>query len=176
MRPRRARGRGAQRTPRHVFAHPPSPAAAAGLGVNLVMMKILHQAPGGGHGHSHGGGGHGHSHGGGGSHETNLNVRAAFIHVLGDLIQSVGVMMAAAIIWAVPSAHIADPISTFVFAILVLGTTIGVMRQGLVTLLNSVPAHISLSTLAAELAALPGVANVHDLHGACAGVRGREAE
>ena len=69
------------------------------------MGVLLHQ--GGGHGHSHGGGGHGHSHGGGGhghshgghkSSEENINVRAAFIHVLGDLIQSLGVLVAAFII------------------------------------------------------------------------------
>lgn len=137
--------------------------AAAGLGVNLVMMKILHQAPGGAHGHSHGGS-HGHSHGGHGADDTNLNVRAAFIHVLGDLLQSVGVMIAAGVIWAYPDAHVADPICTFVFAVLVLFTTVGVLRQGVSTLLNSVPGHVSLGALAADLAALPGVANVHDLH------------
>ena len=65
------------------------------------MGLLLHQ--GGGHGHSHGGG-HGHSHGGGHGHshgggdEQNINVRAAFIHVLGDLIQSLGVLIAAFII------------------------------------------------------------------------------
>lgn len=67
------------------------------------MGVLLHQ--GGGHGHSHGGGGHGHSHSGGGhahlhggKSEENINVRAAFIHVLGDLIQSLGVLVAAFLI------------------------------------------------------------------------------
>ena len=96
--------------------------AAAGLCVNLMMMKILHQDVGGGsHGHSHAGG-HGHSHGGDGD---NINVRvwlgatcavvlvcacvhdlwalsraqAAFIHVIGDLVQSIGVVIASIIIW-----------------------------------------------------------------------------
>ena len=59
------------------------------------MGVLLHQ---GGHGHSHGGGGHGHSHGGASGDDTNINVRAAFIHVLGDLIQSLGVLIAAFII------------------------------------------------------------------------------
>jgi zinc transporter 2 len=148
--------------------------ATAGLCVNLGMMKILHQ----GHGHSHGGGGggggdHGHSHGGDAS--SNLNVQAAFIHVLGDLLQSIGVMIAAAVIWAVPSAHVADPVCTFLFALLVLGTTVGIMRQGIATLLNAVPAHISVPALAAELAALPGVSSVHDLHVWAYGSEGRVA-
>ena len=76
------------------------------------MIAILHQH---GHGHSHGGG-HGHSHGGarrsregeeeegreGGKKQAqlkNINVHAAFIHVIGDLIQSVGIVIAGYIIW-----------------------------------------------------------------------------
>ena len=60
----------------------------SGLGVlvNIIMGASLHQ-----HGHTHGGGdvehGHGHSHGGG---EENINVKAAFIHVVGDFLQSLG--------------------------------------------------------------------------------------
>ena len=131
------------------------------------MMRVLHQG-GSHHGHSHGGGG-GHDHGHGGSSaaaasEANINVRAAFIHVLGDLLQSVGVMIAAGIVWARPSWHIVDPTITFVFAILVLGTTLGIMRTGIATLLNAVPPGIDLSAIVAELASLPGVANVHDVH------------
>ena len=131
--------------------------AAAGVVVNLAMMRILHQ----GHGHSHGGGGggHGHSHG-----EGNINVRAAFIHAVGDLVQSVGVMIAAIIIWAEPRAHVADPICTFLFSILVLFTTFGIMRTAARTLLNSVPTSVNMPALASQLAAIPGVANIHDLH------------
>ena len=81
------------------------------VGYNLLPISILlcrmgltlHQ-----HGHSHGGEGHGHSHGH--NHEksgdanntlnkTNINVRAAYIHVLGDFIQSTGVLVAALIIY-----------------------------------------------------------------------------
>lgn len=149
-----------------------------GLAVNLSMMKILHQ---GGHGHSHGG--HGHSHGGHGhgaaaascddaaaapKKETNIAVRSAFIHVLGDLLQSVATMIAAIIIWY-GNAHgkdwsIADPICTFVFSVLVVFTTVNVVKSALAQLLNSVPSHMSLATIARELVAIPGVANVHDLH------------
>ena len=64
-----------------------------GVLVNIVMGASLHQ-----HGHSHGGGhghardqeaGHGHGHEGGGGKE-NINVKAAFIHVIGDFLQSLG--------------------------------------------------------------------------------------
>ena len=60
-----------------------------GVLVNIVMGASLHQ-----HGHSHGGGGHGrdqeagHGHEGGG--KENINVKAAFIHVIGDFLQSLG--------------------------------------------------------------------------------------
>ena len=65
------------------------------------MGALLHgRCLGSGHGHSHGLGGHGHSHSHGGesSASQNINVRAASIHILGDLIQSVGVLVAALII------------------------------------------------------------------------------
>lgn len=59
------------------------------------MLALLYF---GGHSHSHGGGSsHGHSHGGGNG--DNINVRAAFIHVLGDLLQSLGVLVAALFIY-----------------------------------------------------------------------------
>lgn len=148
--------------------------ATAGLFVNLAMMKILHQGHGhghGGHGHSHGGGGHGHSHGGHGhgggeasTEEDNINVRAAFIHVVGDLVQSIGVMIAAGIIWANPDMHMADPICTFLFSVLVLFTTVGILRTAFHTLLNAVPTNISLIKLVTDLYAVSGVSNIHDVH------------
>ncbi|KAL5509432.1 hypothetical protein EMCRGX_G004806 [Ephydatia muelleri] len=86
------------------------------------------------HGHDH----HGHSHGGGGNQVININldeedievkmssvkklaqdinVRAAFIHVIGDLIQSVGVVIAGYIIKFEPTWKVADPLCTFLFSI-----------------------------------------------------------
>jgi hypothetical protein len=98
------------------------------------------------------------------SSDENINVRAAFIHALGDLVQSAGVVIAAVIIWAKPEYHIADPICTFLFSVLVLFTTWGILKTAFYALLNSVPAGVDFPKLAVKLAALPGVANVHDLH------------
>ena len=134
--------------------------ATAGLLVNLLMMRVLHQ--GGGHshgGHSHGGGG-GHSHGG----HDNLNVTAAYIHVVGDLVQSIGVMIAAVIIWAAPEAHAADPICTFLFSVLVLFTTTSILRSAGASILNAVPPYVSLAEVSRGLLALPGVRAVYALH------------
>jgi solute carrier family 30 (zinc transporter), member 2 len=157
--------------------------AICGTAVNLMMMKILHQDVGGdGHGHSHGHshGGHDHGHSG-----ENINVKvkmpwslwtvsmvmslivpvqAAFIHVVGDLVQSIGVVIASIIIWVDPRAHLADPICTFLFSILVLFTTVNILRQAGGTLLNAVPAHIDFDAVMADFRALPGVTDVHDLH------------
>lgn len=82
----------------------------------------------GSHGHSHGGGGD-HGHGGHGHDTKNINVRAALIHVLGDLLQSIGVFCAALIIYFNPTWKLADPICTFIFSIIVLWTTITILKD-----------------------------------------------
>ncbi|WAR10544.1 ZNT2-like protein, partial [Mya arenaria] len=65
-------------------------------------------------------------------HPKNINVRAAFIHVVGDIIQSLGVLLAAIIIKLKPEDkyRLADPICTFLFSVLVLFTTITVLHKG----------------------------------------------
>jgi zinc transporter 2 len=148
--------------------------ASSGLAVNILMGVILHQS---GHGHSHGLGGggghdhghthshgvsdHGHAHGGGhdsgSSSHANLNVTAAFIHVLGDALQSVGVMIAAGLIWYDPSWRIADPITTFIFSILVLFTTARLIKQSVSVLMEGVPEGIDPDAVEAALGRLPGV-------------------
>lgn len=58
-----------------------------------------------------------------------MNVRAAFIHVVGDMFQSVGVFIAALVIYFKPEWAIADPICTFVFSIIVLITTFSIIKD-----------------------------------------------
>ncbi|XP_022109146.1 zinc transporter 2-like isoform X2 [Acanthaster planci] len=96
--------------------------------------------------------------------QGNMNVRAAFIHVLGDLIQSVGVCIAAIIIIVKPDWKIADPICTFVFSVLVLVTTIFILRDAVQVLMEGVPRHINLHDLHADLKSLPHVRMAHSLH------------
>lgn len=76
---------------------------------------------------------HGHSHGGGSAHGhgENINVRAAFIHVLGDVLQSIGVFCAAIIIYFKPTWQLADPICTFLFSIIVLYTTVTILKDAI---------------------------------------------
>ena len=69
----------------------------------------------------------------------NLNVRAAVIHMLGDAITSVGVIIASLIIYIKPEYKIADPLITFVFSVIVLFTTLPVVNDSLVILLEGAP-------------------------------------
>ncbi|KAE8740003.1 hypothetical protein FOCC_FOCC014519 [Frankliniella occidentalis] len=98
------------------------------------------------------------------SKRTNINVRAAAIHVLGDLIQSIGVFIAAVVIKFNPAAKIADPICTFLFAVVVLGTTVPLLKDAGFILLEGFPQTISYSQVLTVLKDIPGVRHVHSLH------------
>lgn len=64
------------------------------------------------------------------SHQ-NMNVRAALIHVISDFVQSCGVFIAALVIYVFPDWSIIDPICTFLFSVLVLFTTVNIMKDAL---------------------------------------------
>ncbi|KAI5091697.1 hypothetical protein C0J45_18903 [Silurus meridionalis] len=149
---------------------------------NIIMAFTLYQS---GHGHSHGGlgtHGHGHSHGKKKNHshsanyhslenqghmkktQENASVRAAFVHVIGDLLQSVSVLVSALIIFFRPEYKIADPICTFLFSLFVLGTTITVMRDILVVLMEGTPAGMDYREVRERLLSIKGVKAVHNLH------------
>ncbi|XP_013188041.1 proton-coupled zinc antiporter SLC30A2 isoform X4 [Amyelois transitella] len=158
--------------------------SGVGVLVNLVMGLTLHQ-----HGHSHGGGGgHGHSHGSSnpvlnnkkerstdGSdvessasaahshHAENINVRAAFIHVLGDFLQSFGVFIAAIVIYFKPAWVLVDPICTFLFSILVLITTFNIIKDALLVLMEGSPRGVDFQEVANTFLSLPGVVRIHNL-------------
>lgn len=94
----------------------------------------------------------------------NLNVRAAIIHVIGDFIQSVGVLLAAIVIKFAPNLKIFDPICTFLFSLIVLVTTVRIFRDSMRILLDAVPTNLSLDKLSTELGCIAGVKAVHDLN------------
>jgi solute carrier family 30 (zinc transporter), member 2 len=68
-----------------------------------------------------------------------VNVRAAIIHMLGDMVQSLGVIAAALIIYFKPEWSIADPVCTFLFSILVLMTTVPIFSDMMRLLLEGTP-------------------------------------
>lgn len=159
---------------------------------NIIMAVALNQS-GHGHSHGglsfHG---HGHSHKKGGdknqisnsthssddctdveqnhgdhgrrAQQANASVRAAFVHVLGDLLQSISVLVSAIIIFFKPEYKMADPICTFVFSILVLCTTFTILRDILLVLMEGTPSGVKYSEVRDGLLAVKGVTAVHNLH------------
>lgn len=100
--------------------------------------------------------------------DANPVIRAAYIHILGDMIQSGGVLLAAIIIFLFQDKYVeirvVDPICTFVFAIIVLCTTVPVSKDCLNVLMEAAPADINAKALYADLQNVEGVVNVHDIH------------
>ncbi|XP_054796034.1 metal tolerance protein 1-like [Prosopis cineraria] len=96
--------------------------------------------------------------------EWNINVRGAYLHVLGDCIQSVGVMIGGAIVWYKPEWKVVDLICTLVFSVIVLGTTINMLRGILEVLMESTPREIDATKLEQGLLDMDEVVAVHELH------------
>ncbi|KAI0243030.1 Zinc transporter 2 [Lamellibrachia satsuma] len=94
---------------------------------------------------------------------TNINVRAAFIHVLGDLCQSLGVVTASIIIYYKPEWKLADPICTFLFSVLVLVTTITILKDIVLVLMEGTPKGISYNEVKECLQNIEGAKEVHNL-------------
>ena len=100
--------------------------------------------------------------------DDNPVIRAAYIHILGDMIQSAGVLLAALMIYLFQDTHpgvrILDPICTFCFAIVVLCITFPVSRDCLFVLLESTPRDLDIDSLYNDLSDIKGVISVHDIH------------
>jgi cobalt-zinc-cadmium efflux system protein len=99
-------------------------------------------------------------HGGAGE---SLNMRGAYLHVLGDLLGGVGAVIAALII-RVTGWEQADPIASIVMTILIVRGSWRIVRESVDILLEATPSHISVGAVRAQLLALPGIESVHDLH------------
>ncbi|GJQ10538.1 hypothetical protein GpartN1_g2823.t1 [Galdieria partita] len=96
--------------------------------------------------------------------QPNVNVTAAYIHVLGDAIQSLGVLFAALLIWFFPNMQVADPLCTFLFTFIVLFTTFRLIGNTLNVLMEGTPPGINLVEVYDCLCSIPGVQEVDDLH------------
>ncbi|XP_068624994.1 proton-coupled zinc antiporter SLC30A2-like [Battus philenor] len=94
----------------------------------------------------------------------NINLRAALIHVIGDLIQSCGVLLASVLIKFYPDAKVVDPICTFVFSVLVLLTSARVVQDALGILMQGVPKNFRYRECVAALSSVCGVRHVHSVH------------
>ncbi len=92
-----------------------------------------------------------------------INVRGAYLEVLGDLLGSVGVIVAAAII-ALTGWSYADPIVAVLVALMILPRTFALGRSAVRILVQAAPEHLDVAVVRTRLAAVPGVCDVHDLH------------
>jgi len=113
--------------------------AAAGLAINVFVAWVLARAGGG------------------------INARGALLHVFGDLLGSVAALVAGAVIYATGWMPI-DPILSLAVALLILRSTLELLRQSTGVLMEGVPAHLSYETIGRALAGIAGVTGVHDLH------------
>jgi cobalt-zinc-cadmium efflux system protein len=114
--------------------------AIVGLAANVVMIRALHE-------HAH----------------TNLNVRGAYLEVLGDLFGSVAVIVAAIVI-ALTGSLLADPIASVVVGLLILPRAFAFLREAIDVLLEAAPRGMRLDDVRTHLLSAEGVTDVHDLH------------
>jgi cobalt-zinc-cadmium efflux system protein len=114
--------------------------AAGGLVVNLVAARVLAS-----------------------SSSHNMNTRGAYLHVLGDLLASVGTV-AAAVLIRYTGWLMADPIASILTTVLIMSGAWRLVRESVDILLESTPAHIPLPAVRGQLEAIPGIESVHDLH------------
>jgi len=95
--------------------------------------------------------------------EQNLNTRAALLHVMGDMLGSVAALIAGVVIAYTGWTPI-DPILSLAIGALILFSSLRLLREALHGIMEGVPLHLSLEEIGREMAALPGVVSVHDLH------------
>jgi cobalt-zinc-cadmium efflux system protein len=95
--------------------------------------------------------------------QESINVRGAYLEVVGDLLGSAGVIVAAVIIATTGWAY-ADPIVAVVVALMILPRTFGLGRSAVRILVQAAPQHLDVAVVRDRLAAVPGVCDVHDLH------------
>lgn len=114
--------------------------ALAGLAVNVLGVVILLRSGG-----------------------RSLNLRAALLHVVADLLGSVGVIVAAVVILTTGWLY-ADPLVSILIGVLVLASSWRVLRESLGVLLEAAPEGIDPERVGRAMAAVEGVSEVHDLH------------
>ena len=130
--------------------------AGIALAANLVAMRLLS------HGHGSGHAGHG-AVAGSGFHKENLNLRAAYLEVMGDALGSAAVLAIAVAIPATGWGWL-DPVVSAAVALVILPRAVSLLRQSAHILLEGAPGDIDLSLLRDAILAVPGVEAIHDLH------------
>jgi cobalt-zinc-cadmium efflux system protein len=126
--------------PREVIVLPMIAVATLGLITNFVVAFRLH-----------------------GSDRKDINLRGAYLHVIGDMLASVAVVAGGVVMWAT-GLNLIDAILAMAIAGLVLFGALRLLRDALHLLLEGVPRHIRIADVSEAIAAVPGVISVHDIH------------
>jgi cobalt-zinc-cadmium efflux system protein len=100
------------------------------------------------------------------AHSHGMAVRGVFVHVVSDLIGSIGVLASGALTYFTGWME-ADPAVSILIGLLVLYSSWGLVRDGVDVLMESVPSHIDLEQMRSDLLAVSGTQEVHDLHVWC---------
>jgi cobalt-zinc-cadmium efflux system protein len=95
--------------------------------------------------------------------KESINIKSAFLHVVGDALASIGVIIGAIIIM-LTGLTAADAVVSVVIALIIAVSAWGILSEAVKVLLEAAPGHVNLVVLAGEIAAIPGVEGVHDLH------------
>lgn len=127
-------------TPPEVKSVPMLVVAATGLVANLVTAKLLFR-----------------------SRNESLNLRGAFLHVLGDTLGSIGAVLAGILMLA-RGWYLADPVVSVIVGALVLYSSWDLVAESVDILLEGTPRHLKISQVLEDLGAVSGVTSVHDLH------------
>jgi len=116
--------------------------SSIGLIINIIVAWLLHSQ---------------------GSKKENLNIRSAFLHVIGDLLGSVGAIIAALLIiffgW-----YIADPIASMIVSVLIVYSGWHILKESVNILMEGKPADIDSNKITQRLLTINGVEDIHDLH------------
>lgn len=127
-------------TPSEILSGPMLWIALGGLAINLLSLKVLH-----------------------GGHEHNLNVRGAWLHVMGDTLGSLGVILAAILVqqfgwtWA-------DPVASILVCLLILFSAWRLMKESVGILMENAPRDIDVAQVEKFLTNVSGVRSLHCLH------------
>jgi cobalt-zinc-cadmium efflux system protein len=114
--------------------------ALGGLAVNLIAMRLL-----------------------AGDHDGSLNLRSAYLHVLGDTLGSLGAIAAVLVILLTGWTR-ADPLISLLIAVLIVVSAWRLLRESIDVLLESTPVGIDVGRLEEAITAIPDVQCVHDVH------------
>lgn len=114
--------------------------ASGGLIVNLVAVYLLHS-----------------------DHKHDLNMRGAFLHVVGDLLGSVAAMVAGVMIWSFGWMW-ADPLGSILISAIIIISAWRLILDSVNVLLEGTPRHINLAAVESAIVETAGVGGVHDLH------------